>query len=137
MSVNYDHVRMVMGMRSTHLSRCPAPHAQARAAHEPPGHMAAPLDITFCDMPHSWLTRTAPPFGAEMGRGPHAELTVQNGVFCRVAIFWRMRGGVQQLGTTASGRDRYVSGLRDRPNDLQRASIAASSTHRPIREGRG
>ena len=31
--VNQDHVRMGTGMPSTHLSRCPAPHAQARAAY--------------------------------------------------------------------------------------------------------
>ena len=26
--------------------------------------MAAQLNVTVCDMPCSWLTRTAPPFGA-------------------------------------------------------------------------
>lgn len=38
-------------MRSIHLSRCPTPHARARAAHEPPGHMAAQLKVTVCDLP--------------------------------------------------------------------------------------
>jgi hypothetical protein len=38
-----------------------------------------------------------------------------------LVVFWRMRGEVQQLGTAASGLDRYESGLRDRPTDLKRA----------------
>ena len=42
----------------------PAPYARARAAHESPGHMVVQLNVTVCDMPCSWLTRTAPPFGA-------------------------------------------------------------------------
>lgn len=43
----------------------PAPYARARAAHESPGHMAAQLNVTVCDMPCSWLTRTAPPIWRE------------------------------------------------------------------------
>ena len=31
--VNQDHVRMITGMPSTHLSRCPGPHTHARAAY--------------------------------------------------------------------------------------------------------
>jgi hypothetical protein len=38
----------------------------------------------------------------------------QNGIFCRVAIFRRMRGEVQQPGTVVPGHDRYESILRDR-----------------------
>ncbi len=47
----------------------------------------------------------------------------QNGIFCRIAIFWRMRGEVQQYGTVAPGQEEYESGLRDRPPCRPRAGL--------------
>jgi hypothetical protein len=35
----------------------------------------------------------------------------QIGIFCRVGIFWRMRGEVQQRGTVVPGHGEYDSGL--------------------------
>jgi len=73
-----------MGMRSTHLSRCPAPHAHARAAHESPGDMAAQLNVTFCDMPCSWLTRTAPPLWRQVPVSGHIVRAAPERSICRV-----------------------------------------------------
>jgi hypothetical protein len=41
-------------------------------------------------------------------------------------IFWRMRGEVQRSETIAPGRDRYESGLRERPTNFERASVPSS-----------
>jgi hypothetical protein len=38
-----------------------------------------------------------------------------------LAIFWRIRGEVQQLGTVAPGHDKYDGGLRDRPAEVERS----------------
>ena len=43
-----------------------------------------------------------------------------------LAIFWRMRGEVQQSGTVAPGRERYGSGLRDRSADFERSWMLTS-----------
>jgi hypothetical protein len=49
--------------------------------------------------------------------------------YVALAIFWRMRGEVQQSGSVVPGRERYGSGLRDRSANFQRSwkltSIAA------------
>ena len=45
--VNQDHVRMITGMPSTHLSRCPAPHGTLGQRTEPVGHMTAHIQRHF------------------------------------------------------------------------------------------
>ena len=46
-------------------------------------------------------------------------------LFCRVGIFWRMRGEVQQRGTEVPGHGEYDSGLRDRPSEIDRCRTLA------------
>ena len=54
----------------------------------------------------------------------------QNGIFCRVGIFWRMRGKIQKRGTVVPGHDRYKSNLRDRrPAGFQRFLLATCTEH--------
>jgi hypothetical protein len=53
-----------------------------------------------------------------IGVGGHGLRTDQT-IYSLPVIFWRMRGKVPAAGHIAAGRDRYDSGLRDRPADRE------------------
>jgi integrase/recombinase XerD len=107
---------------SPRLSR--APPGNPRRPAVPPGRLAAPplggQALAIHNHGRAAVTGRSrkaarePPFCTGTAPSVRSVRGAQNGIFCPLLIFWRMRGEVQRSEAIAPGRKGYESGLRDR-----------------------